>query len=212
LVANFVGAPTGNLVDAMGGGGALGASVKPLAGAPATILGVALVCDAGPGDNLALFAALEFASPGDVIVVATREYRGAAVLGDLLAGMARNGGVAGIVTDGLVRDVAGLARVGLPVYCAGVSPNSPSRCGPGVVGEPIVIAGLAVACGDIVVGDGDGVVVVPRAAAAGVAAKLSDIRAAEAALEARIEAGLRNLDSVKLLLGSDRVEYIGPPP
>lgn len=209
LVAAFVGASTGHVVDAMGGKGALEARVKPVHGVKPDFSGVALTCDAGPGDNLALFGALDCALPGDVIVAATGNHGDAAVLGDLLAGMAQNRGVAAIVTDGVVRDTAGLAAVGLPVHARGVSPNSPSRCGPGVVGLPIVIAGVAVAPGDIVVGDADGVVVVPGALAAEVAAKLFAIREAEAALEAKVKAGLRMLDGVAALLKSDRVENIG---
>jgi 4-hydroxy-4-methyl-2-oxoglutarate aldolase len=207
-VAAFQGASTGHVVDASGGKGALDALVKPIAGVKPGFCGVAITCDPGPADNLAVFGALALARPGDVILVATGGHRGAAVLGDLLAGMARNCGVVAIVTDGMARDVAGLAAVGLPIFAAGVSPNSPSRCGPGVVGMPIVIGGVAVESGDIVVGDADGVVVVPRRRAAEIIARLGQVRAAEAALEAEVEAGLRMLDGVAALLASDRVEYL----
>jgi 4-hydroxy-4-methyl-2-oxoglutarate aldolase len=208
LVEAFRGASTGHLVDAMGGAGALDAEVKPLAGVEAEFCGTALTCDAGPADNLALFGALAQSRPGDVILAATRAHRGCAVLGDLLAGMAKNAGVAAIVTDGLARDLAGLESVGLPVQCKGVSANSPSRCGPGTVGEPIVIAGVLAAAGDIVVGDRDGVVIVPLAIAAEVAARLAGIRAAETQLEARVKGGLKGLDSVQALLASDRVVFV----
>ncbi len=208
IVEAFRGASTGHLVDAMGGAGALDFEVKPLAGARAEFCGTVLTCDAGPADNLALFGALAQARPGDVILASTRDHRGCAVLGDLLAGMAKNRGVAAIVTDGLARDLAGLEVVGLPIHCRGVSANSPSRCGPGTVGGPIVIAGVAVASGDIAVGDRDGVVVVPLRIAAEVVARLAGIRAAEAELEARVKAGLTCLDSVEALLASDRVAFV----
>ncbi len=206
-VAALRGAATGHLVDAMGGGGALDWQIKPLADS-APFCGVAITCDAGPADNLAVFGALEAAKPGDVIIVATTGHRAAGVIGDLVAGMARNCGVVGFVTDGTVRDAAGLQAVGLPVYCAGVSPNSPVRNGPGTVGLPIVVGGVAVAPGDILVGDRDGVVVVPRQMAAAVAAQLAVIRAAEAALEAKVKAGLRLPDFAAALLQSSRVEEI----
>ena len=77
--------------------------------------------------------------------------------------VARNRGVAALVTDGLVRDLDDLETVGVPTFAMGVTPNSPQRRGPGSVGLPIVCGGVAVASGDIVVGDRDGVVVVPRA-------------------------------------------------
>jgi 4-hydroxy-4-methyl-2-oxoglutarate aldolase len=132
----------------------------------------------------------------------------AAVIGDLIVGMARNCGVAAIVTEGTVRDVAGILAIGLPVYCAGVSPNSPARNGPGTVGLPIVVGGVAVESGDILVGDRDGVVVVPRQMGAKVAAKLIEVRAAEAALEAKVKGGLRIPDFVTALLRSDRIDEI----
>ena len=108
-------------------------------------------------------AALAESKAGDVLVVATGGYVGAAVTGDLLMYVARNRGVAGFVTDGLVRDLEDLETVGLPVFALGVTPNSPQRRGPGSVGLPIVCGGVTVASGDVVVGDRDGVVVVPRA-------------------------------------------------
>lgn len=208
FVAAFAGAQTGNVVDAMGGSGALDFAIKPLEPASKVMVGVALTCNCGPGDNLALFGALSIAEPGDILVAATGAFKGAAATGDLMLGMAHNRGIAGLVTDGLVRDVVGALAVGLPVYCAGVSPNSPARNGPGTVGEPIDLGGLRIESGDILVGDRDGVVVVPRARAAAVVEVLATVRAAEAALEAKIVAGLEIPEFVEAILNSDRVVRI----
>ena len=208
LVTALAGVSTGHLVDCMNGCGALDWRIKPLAAPPSGICGVALTCDAGPGDNLALFAALDVAKKGDVIVVSTQGFLGAAILGDLLAGMARNCGIEAIVIDGSVRDVAGILATGLPVYCAGVTPNSGVRNGPGSVGLPIVMGGVAIAPGDIIVGDGDGVVVVPQGVAAQVLETLDGVRKAEAALEARVKSGLRLPEFVTSVLTSGRVEEI----
>jgi regulator of RNase E activity RraA len=172
------------------------------------MVGVALTCNCGPGDNLALFGAMSVAEPGDVLVAATGGYRGAALTGDLMLGMARNIGVAGLVTDGLVRDIAGVLAVGLPVFCAGVSPNSPVRNGPGTVGEPVDLGGLRIESGDILIGDRDGVVVVPRARVAAVVEALAQVRIAEAALEAKIKAGLKIPDFVQAVLDSDRTRRV----
>ncbi len=204
----FIGAATGHVADAMGGGGALDWRIKPLAGSPAAFCGIAVTCDAGPSDNLALFAALDVVQPGDVIVAATGGHMAAAVTGDLLAGMALNCGAVAIVTDGAVRDAEGIARTGLPVHCAGISANSPARNGPGTVGLTVVVGGIVVNAGDIVVGDVDGVVIVPKEVAAKVAVRLGDIRKAEAALEAKVKAGLRIPDFVKSLLASGRIENL----
>ena len=204
-VAAFAGVPTGYAVDAMGGRGALDYRIKPLAPATSVMVGVAITCHCGPADNLALFAALAVAQPGDILVAATDGFTATAVTGDLLLGMAKNRGLLGLVTDGLVRDVAGIAGVGLPVYCAGITPNSPARNGPGTVGHPVVMGGAAIEAGDIVIGDNDGVVVISRGEAGAVLARLSDVRAAEATLDAKVKAGLEIPDFIQAVLNSDRV-------
>lgn len=204
-VAAFAGVPTGYAVDAMNGRGALDYRIKPLAPATSVMVGVAITCDCGPADNLALFGALAVAQPGDILVAATDGFTATAVTGDLLMGMAKNRGLKGLVTDGLVRDIVGILGVGLPVYCAGVTPNSPVRNGPGTVGLPVVLGGVTIESGDIVIGDGDGVVIVPRARIASALERLAGVRTAEAALEAKVKAGLEVPDFVEAILKSDRV-------
>lgn len=184
--------PTGFVVDALGGAGALDYRIKPAIAGQSRFTGVALTCDCGPADNLALCAALESVRPGDVLVAATGGHTGCAVTGDLVVGMARNGGAVGFVTDGCVRDLPGLRAVGLPAFAVGVTPNSPARSGPGTVGAPVVVGGVRVASGDVVVADDDGVVIVPRERLAEVLARLPAIRAAEAGMDRRVrEEGLR---------------------
>jgi 4-hydroxy-4-methyl-2-oxoglutarate aldolase len=183
--------PTAFIVDAMNGTGALDWRIQRLVGK--SFVGVALTCDCGPLDNLAFMAALAESKPGDVLVVATNGYTGAAVTGDLLMYVARNRGVAALVTDGLVRDLDDLETVGVPTFAMGVTPNSPQRRGPGSVGLPIVCGGVAVGAGDIVVGDRDGVVVVPRARIEETLKSLDRVKAAEAATLKRVRAGLKEL-------------------
>ena len=183
--------PTGYVVDALGGGGALDYRIKPIVVEQSTFCGPAITCYCGPADNLAVFGTLEHLRPGDVIVAACAGHTGCAVVGDLVLGMARNGGAIAFVTDGCVRDVPGIRAVGLPCFCAGVTPNSPARVGPGTVGDAIVVGGVAVHTGDIIVGDQDGVVVVPFDRIEAVIGGLDKIRAAEADLEAKVKGGLR---------------------
>jgi len=183
--------PTGFVVDALGGGHTFDYRIKPVVPEQHAFCGPALTCDAGPADNLAVFAALEHLQPGDVIVAATGGHTGCAVTGDLLLGMARNGGAVAFVTDGCVRDIPGIRGVGLPCFAQGVTPNTPAREGPGKVGFPVVAGGVSVATGDIVVGDQDGVVVVPFDRIDEVIARLDKVRAAEAELDAKVKAGLR---------------------
>jgi len=208
LLAGFAGIPTGYLVDAMNGSGCLDYRIKPLVQRKTVMVGTAVTCHAGPSDNLALFGAVHAARKGDVLVAATDAYMGAAITGDLLLGMARNRGVAGLVTDGLVRDLVGILDVDIPVYCAGLTANSPARNGPGTVGLPIVLGGVRVDSGDIVVGDRDGIVIVPLAEAANVLGRLGGIKAAEASLEAKVKAGLEIPDFIQAIMESGRVEEI----
>ena len=208
MVQLFAGSSTGHLVDAMGGAGALDWRIKPLSPDRASFCGVAMTCDCGPADNLGMFGALDIIRPGDVLMAATSSYMGTAIAGDLLVGMTKNSGAAAFVTDGAVRDVAGILPIGLPVFCAGVTPNSPVRNGPGTAGLPVVVGGVPVSPGDIIVGDADGVVVVPLAIAAQVLERLKGVRAAEASLEAKVKAGLRMPDFMSELLASDRVERL----
>jgi 4-hydroxy-4-methyl-2-oxoglutarate aldolase len=191
LIDGLRGASTSFIVDAMGGSGALDWRIRPIVGR--SLIGVALTCDCGPNDNLALIAACGESRPGDVLVVATGSSASAAVTGDLLLGVARNRGVVGFITDGLVRDLVDLETLNLPVYAMGVSPNSPGKHGPGAVGLPIVCGGRVVASGDVVIGDADGVVVVPRARIAETLANLERVKAAEAAMLERVRGGLREL-------------------
>jgi len=191
LVEALRGTPTGFLVDAMGGSGALDYRIKPAITDHASFCGVALTCNAGPADNLALLAALESVQPGDVLVCTTGNYTGCAVTGDLVLGMARNCGAVAFVTDGCVRDLPGIRMVGLPCYCVGVTPNSPARSGPGTVGHDITLGGQLVTSGDVVVADQDGVVVIPKARLDEVIARLPAIRKAEADMDQAVREGMR---------------------
>ncbi|MFM8679860.1 MAG: RraA family protein [Alphaproteobacteria bacterium] len=204
----FAGVPTGFVADAMNGRGALDARIKPIGRTPASFHGVAITCHAGPADNLALFGALAHGEPGDVMVCSTDGFAETAVTGDLLLGMARNRGLAGFVTDGMVRDVPGIEAVGLPCFAAGVTPNSPVRNGPGTVGMPVVVGGVAVGSGDIVVGDGDGIVVVPFAAIEAVIARLVAVKAAEAALDAKVRGGLQLPDFIRAMMNAGRFREV----
>jgi 4-hydroxy-4-methyl-2-oxoglutarate aldolase len=199
---------TGHLVDAMDGRGALDFAVKPIDPKRAAFVGAALTCETGPSDNLAIFGALAISKPGDVIVAAADAFEGAAVIGDNLAMMAKNRGVAALVADGMVRDTAGIVKAGLPVFARGVTPNSCVRNGPGRIGLPIVCGGVAIESGDVIAGDEDGVVVVPRALIESVMRRLAEVMKAEKALQARIAKGLGGLDSIAELMRSDRVRYL----
>lgn len=200
--------PTGFLVDCMQGRGALDYRIKPLDSGNCRFAAPVVTCHPGPGDNLAVFAALEIARPGEVVFAATDMFTGTCVTGDILLAMGRNRRIAGFVTDGLVRDIDGILPVGLPVFCAGVTPNSCSRSGPGTAGLPVFMGGARVDAGDIAVADRDGVVVVPRDRADEICRALPAVRRAEEELTRRVRLGLDNLDGVRELMASPRVRYV----
>ncbi|MFW6695084.1 RraA family protein [Streptomyces sp. MAR4 CNX-425] len=152
----------------------------------AALLGNALPVDVRSGDNLAVHRALDEARPGDVLVVNGHGDTTRALIGDLIGEIMVNAGLAGAVVDGAVRDVRALSGMGLAVYARAVTPAGPFKEGPGTVGAPVAVGGVVVAAGDVLVGDADGVVVVPRRRAAEVAGAVDGIVEKEEALRRRI--------------------------
>jgi 4-hydroxy-4-methyl-2-oxoglutarate aldolase len=207
-VARLKGAQTGNAVDCMNGRGGLHASIKPVDRDRAAFVGVALTVETGPSDNLAIIGALSVAKPGDVIVAASDAFGETAVVGDIVCGLARNCGIAAIVVDGMARDEDGIRGMGLPVFSRGITPNSCVKSGPGRIGFPIVAGGVHVASGDIVLGDRDGIVIIPRGELDRVLVRLDEIRKAEASVLAKVAAGAKQLDKIAELMASQRVQYL----
>ena len=207
-VQAFAGAQTGHIVDALFGRGALHHTIKPIDPRRAHFVGSALTIETGPSDNLAIVAALALAQPGDVLVAASDGFMDTAVVGDNVAWMAKNRGVAAIVVDGMARDLDGIVGVGLPLFARGITPNSCVKSGPGRIGLAIVCGGVAVEAGDIVVGDRDGVVIVPRRQAAAVLDALAEVRRAEVETRAKLAGGLTHPAWVDELLASDRVTHV----
>lgn len=210
-IAAFQGVPTGFVVDALYGGGALSREIRPLGegrDVDCVAAGPALTADCGPADILATLAVLNFITPGDVVIVAFDAHQGCAAVGDRVAGMMKNSGAAGLVTDGPMRDYAGLVDVGLPAWCTGLTPASPFTMGPGRVGLPVQIGGRQVETGDMVVADRDGVVVVPFDKIDTVIAALDKVRTLEAEMDAKVAAGLKVPDAIIELLAGDKVAFV----
>ncbi|MCL4745266.1 MAG: RraA family protein [Burkholderiaceae bacterium] len=189
-VRSLMDAPTGWVVDANGRRGAIDHMIRPLTRAT-RFVGVAMTVHTRARDNLAPYAAIHFAKPGDVLVVSADDYQEASVAGDIMLGMAKNKGVVALVTDGVVRDIEGLNAVGIPVFARGLTPNSPHKDGPGEIGTPISLGGVVIEAGDVVVGDTDGVVVVRRESLDAVIAALAAVKAKEAAMDAQVRAGAK---------------------
>jgi RraA family protein len=153
------------LADVGGRRGTLGGRIQPLSKSM-RIAGPAFTVEVRPGDNLMIHAALQLAQPGDVIVVDGKGDLSCALTGALMAAHAQKAGIAGFVIDAAVRDTDDCAKGSFPIFAAGANPNGPLKGAAGRINWPVSLAGTTVNPGDLVVGDADGVVVVPRETAA----------------------------------------------
>jgi regulator of RNase E activity RraA len=143
---------------------AAGARLRPLQSG-GVLAGTAVTVKTRPGDNLMIHKAVDIAEPGDVIVVDGAGDLTNALVGALIVRHARSRGILGFVVDGAARDLDVLSNGDFPVYAAGISHRGPYKEGPGEVNVTIAIDGMIVEPGDIIIGDLDGVVSVPRCAA-----------------------------------------------
>lgn len=142
-----------------------------------------------PGDNLFVHRALDTAKPGDVVVVDARGAMNTAIIGALMSRYARTRGIEALVIDGAIRDVEELESMNFAVVARGSTPNGPYKSGPGEIGYPIAAGGLSIAPGDLIVGDRDGVLVVPAGEAARVVEQAEARHRAEQQAERDIDAG-----------------------
>jgi regulator of RNase E activity RraA len=191
LVAGFGAFDTPAISDRMNRLYAMAQGIRNLTHEHLRILGPACTVKVYPGDNLMVHKALDIAQPGDVIVIDTSASAMTAAAGDLISTKARHRGVAGFVVDGLVRDLEEIRALGdFPVYARGVTPIGPLHRGPGEINYPVSVGGIVVFPGDIIVGDLNGVVVVPS----GIAPELLDRLTVQAAKETDYVAAVREGD------------------
>ena len=160
LVRRFRGFASPNVADAMGRFNFMDPGMTARSGFP--LCGRAVTANCRPADNLMVHKALQIAEPGDIVVVATGGNTTSAVFGGLMCTAAVAKGIGGIVVDGAIRDVEELHRMQFPAFSRSVCPGGCDKDGPGEINVPISCGGTVVMPGDIVVGDRDGVVVVPR--------------------------------------------------
>jgi len=210
-INGFKNIPTGFICDALNGYAALDPSIKPLS-IPGKkvkhIVGPALTVFSGAADVLGMAIALSEIQPGDIVVNGVSGFQGTAAVGDRIAGMIKNNGGVGLVTDGPMRDLDGIIETGLDCFCTGLNPNSPFNSGPAKIGFPLNIGGTTVSSGDIIVADSDGVTVVPFDKIDEVLKKLDRIIEVENAMDKQVSEGLKISQKALDYLESDQVIYV----
>jgi len=152
--------PTALVSDVLNRGQTMGAAVKPLKPGM-RLCGQARTVMPMVGDNSMVHTGCSLARPGEVMVVASRGHLDTAMFGGVIGKFAALRGLGGLVTDGAVRDVAELRALDLPIFAAGATPAGPHKNFGGTLDGPAAVGGIPVSPGDLVLGDDDGVVVVP---------------------------------------------------
>lgn len=208
LVEAFRDIPVANIDDCMNRIAAVDSKLKPLN--KARLLGTAFTVKAPAGDNLMFHKALDMAQPGDVLVISTFGSQSRSLCGEIMTRYAMSKGLAGFVVDGCVRDSVEIGEItDFPVYAKGVTPNGPYKNGPGEINFPVACGNQVICPGDILVGDGDGLIVIKPEEAAELAARAKAISESEKGQFASIAAGT-GLDRswIDAKLESLGVEYV----
>ncbi|MEK3936022.1 RraA family protein [Sporosarcina sp. FSL W7-1349] len=161
IVKQFQVIPTTCISDALHGLNNLDAAIKPLK-EEYRVAGRAFTVKMPIGDNLVVLRAIREAQPGDVLVIDAKGDTYRAIAGDFILGMAQTLGIKGVISDGVIRDIVGSKKMGYPIFCKGTTVAASGKAGEGECNVPISCGGVTVHPGDIVVGDADGVVVIPR--------------------------------------------------
>jgi 4-hydroxy-4-methyl-2-oxoglutarate aldolase len=162
IAVKFKDIPTTCISDVLKGLNNLDPAIKPLKN-EYRVAGRAFTVKMPVGDNLVFLRAIKEAAPGDVLVVDAKGDTYRAIAGDFIVGMAQTLGINGIVADGVIRDIEGIKQLDFPVFCKGTTVAASGKAGMGEINVPISCGGAAIQPGDIIVGDSDGVVVVPQA-------------------------------------------------
>ncbi|WP_419916141.1 4-carboxy-4-hydroxy-2-oxoadipate aldolase/oxaloacetate decarboxylase [Candidatus Poriferisodalis sp.] len=193
VIAGLGDAGTATVHEAIGRRGYLGPDLRPIQQGT-RVAGSAVTVLSHPGDNIMIHAAVEVCEPGDFLVVTNTAPSTHGMFGDLLASSLMAHGVVGLVMDAGVRDTLDLRAMGFAVWTRHISCEGTVKNTPGSVNVPISINGVIIEPGDVICGDDDGVVTVPRAEAAWALEQSNARLDSEAGTRARLQAGELGLD------------------
>lgn len=192
------------LHEVMGKRGAMIHDIRPV-WAGDFVVGSALTIKSRPGDNLMLHKAVSMAKPGDILVVDVDGFQEAGIWGEIITTAAKMKGIVGIITNGTVRDSIPIKDMNFPMFSRGLSMKGTTKMTPGLINNPVTICGVTVNPGDIVLGDNDGVVVVPLAEAEKVLELARKKEADEAAVMDRIRKGESTMDILGFQAAYDKL-------
>lgn len=179
--------PVANLGDAMDSFGVMAPRIRHLGG-PTQLCGIAFTVETHPSDNLALHRALAVPeAAGRVLVVAAGEGSACALFGELMLTEAVRRGILGLVLDGYVRDIEVLQESEIPIFAVGVHPRRATKTSEGRLGWPVACGGVAVSTGDAVLGDEEGVAVIPSAMLSKVLHAAEAVRDKETGIRAKLK-------------------------
>ena len=196
LIATLKSLPVATVYEAAGKLGDVSPAIRPMIEG-ARLAGPAFTLKTMPGDNKAVFHAIDQAPEGSVLVIDGGGTDRVTIWGGTSTVAAQAKGLAGVVTNAAVRDLDEIREARFPVYAPGVAVRGTAKSHPGWMNIPVSIGDAIVRPGDIVLGDSDGLLIVPAEHAAEIAAKALETRKTEESREARLRAG----ESIKAVLG-----------
>ncbi len=209
LLDQFRQLPAANVADCMGRLCALSSEIRRMNLSCAPMCGVALTVRGRPGDNMMLHQAMNMAGPNDVIVFSNQSDRTHSIMGEIMYRyMADFKKVAGIVIDGPIRDIDAISQGNCPIYATGTTPGGPYKEGPGEINVPIAIGNIAIEPGDIILGDADGVIVIPKLDAAAILPVAQANAANDSAKVLKSSTGTGDRSWVDRLMAQKEVEFI----
>ncbi len=201
IIAGFAEFETPEISDLMNRLYTMTSAIRNLTAPDVRLLGPACTVKVFPGDNLMVHKSLDIVQPGDVVAIDASSSTMTAVLGDLVSMKARHRGIAGFVIDGLVRDLPAILAFGdFPIFARGVTPIGPLHRGPGEINCPVSVGGIVVTPGDVIIGDLNGVVVVPKEIAAELLERLHKRAPAERSYSESVARGEFSNDCVDTAL------------
>lgn len=196
IASQYQSVPTTCISDALQGMTNMDSSIKPLK-EEYRIAGRAFTVQMPIGDNLTVLQAIREAQPGDVLVIDAKGDTYRAIAGDFIVGLAKTLGIQGIVVDGVIRDIIGIKQLDFPVFCKGTTVAASGKAGWGQINVPISCGGTSISPGDMIVGDADGVVVIPQSIEQEILSQALDKLAKDQVREASVSG---NPDAVRAYL------------